>query len=554
MQARAQISLIPARHAALALTPRMATHQQATHDFLDALTALPSGTMAIPAAARQSSQAGRPVAPQGPDRFDRNTSGAETPSPAPPSQPCPVALPVPVSLPPPQPAVAMGPARLAGDRQTTTEDPTTPALRADPAPCAAVADRARAVPSGAGKAPGVTPPSIDGETSDDAAAAPVGGAGAPAQAPAPEGVSVPAARGETSPAAVAASPAVAAAHPAAQPAIPPMAVPQHGITAAPRLPSGQADPATDAAPAPDPQSAGTRSRAAAVQPETVPPSPARDSAVTSSAASSGAGAAPPRQEDAALRPARRGAALVQGLSVLAGPERKAAAAHEGTGTQAGMSLGLGMSMGVDAGTLTAPGVVPGADGISGAGAAPAAIQQPPAAAPTGAGLAEAEPAGTLSPQLQIARAARDAQPAAAGNPIVVRLHPETLGAVQFRLTRTKEGGAQLTLQVDKPATLRLLQSDIAHLHQALDSAGLSPAARHVTLELSPGTANAPAAVGGNAPGPAGGGAGPGQGQGHAGGQDRRAWQAQPGAPPVDAEATPDEGAPQAARGAVNITA
>jgi hypothetical protein len=44
----------------------------------------------------------------------------------------------------------------------------------------------------------------------------------------------------------------------------------------------------------------------------------------------------------------------------------------------------------------------------------------------------------------------------------------------------------VTLQAEKPDTLHALQQDAAHLHQALDRAGLPSAGRQLTYELATG--------------------------------------------------------------------
>jgi flagellar hook-length control protein FliK len=70
--------------------------------------------------------------------------------------------------------------------------------------------------------------------------------------------------------------------------------------------------------------------------------------------------------------------------------------------------------------------------------------------------------------------------------ITIHLQPGTLGAVQVRIARAADGTASVTLQAEKPDTLHALQQDAAHLHQALDRAGLPSAGRQVTYELATG--------------------------------------------------------------------
>ncbi len=67
---------------------------------------------------------------------------------------------------------------------------------------------------------------------------------------------------------------------------------------------------------------------------------------------------------------------------------------------------------------------------------------------------------------------------------VIRLDPEELGSLQIRITRAHDGAASVSVAVDKPETLRTLQSNLSSLHHALDRAGL-PDQRSVTLHLSP---------------------------------------------------------------------
>jgi hypothetical protein len=55
-----------------------------------------------------------------------------------------------------------------------------------------------------------------------------------------------------------------------------------------------------------------------------------------------------------------------------------------------------------------------------------------------------------------------------------------------RIERAADGTASVTLQAEKPDTLRALQQDAAHLHQALDRAGLPSEGRQVTYELATG--------------------------------------------------------------------
>ena len=79
---------------------------------------------------------------------------------------------------------------------------------------------------------------------------------------------------------------------------------------------------------------------------------------------------------------------------------------------------------------------------------------------------------------------------ASAGPITINLHPGSLGAVQVRIERDADGAANITLQAEKPETLRVLQQDSAHLHQALDRAGVFSDGRTFVFELSQGNADA----------------------------------------------------------------
>jgi hypothetical protein len=59
-----------------------------------------------------------------------------------------------------------------------------------------------------------------------------------------------------------------------------------------------------------------------------------------------------------------------------------------------------------------------------------------------------------------------------------------------RIERGTDGAATITLQAEKAETLRALQQDSAHLHEALDRAGLPSAGRQVSYELAQTQANA----------------------------------------------------------------
>jgi len=111
-----------------------------------------------------------------------------------------------------------------------------------------------------------------------------------------------------------------------------------------------------------------------------------------------------------------------------------------------------------------------------------AAPAPPGAAPAPASAGSAQ----ASPASQLAAAAASVQLAANGQGhVTIQLRPDELGGVQVRIARGVDGSASVTLTVDKPETLASLQQDLAHLHQALDRAGLPVEARQVSLHLTP---------------------------------------------------------------------
>ena len=65
------------------------------------------------------------------------------------------------------------------------------------------------------------------------------------------------------------------------------------------------------------------------------------------------------------------------------------------------------------------------------------------------------------------------------------LHPESLGAVQVRITPSDQAGARIEITVGRAETLALLQADTRALHHALDAAGFAVAGRELTLQLTP---------------------------------------------------------------------
>jgi flagellar hook-length control protein FliK len=200
----------------------------------------------------------------------------------------------------------------------------------------------------------------------------------------------------------------------------------------------------------------------------------------------------------------------------------------------------------------------GADATPTPGAQPA----PAAAAPGPPGPAAPTPAGTQLVHTLQTTGALHVAPGTARD-ITIHLQPGTLGAVQVRIERGQDGAATITLQADKPDTLHALQLDAAHLHQALDRAGLPTAGRQMSFELAP--QSTAGSVSGGGGGDQGGGQGGGQGttgQGHAshGGTGQRGHPqgAAPAAPltATDAAAIPAgiSAAAGIASASINITA
>ena len=134
----------------------------------------------------------------------------------------------------------------------------------------------------------------------------------------------------------------------------------------------------------------------------------------------------------------------------------------------------------DAGQAAAAPPAAAAIPTGGPAAGPAII---PAQAETAAAPA---PAGTSGVQVAQGLRSLPGQHAAGTgkSQITINLHPNSLGAVQVRIERADDGSATVTLQVDKAETLRALQQDAAHLHQALDRAGVPAEGRQMNFELS----------------------------------------------------------------------
>ena len=145
-----------------------------------------------------------------------------------------------------------------------------------------------------------------------------------------------------------------------------------------------------------------------------------------------------------------------------------------------------------------------------------AVTSTSAATASGQAGRQAQAQAHAPPAAQLAQSVAALHMAGAGaRQVTINLTPGTLGAVQVHIARGQDGASVITLQVEKPETLRTLQQDSAHLHQALDRAGLPSAGRQVSYELAQGQAGA----GQN-------GAGGSAGGGGSDGQNRRAPQPQ----------------------------
>jgi flagellar hook-length control protein FliK len=67
--------------------------------------------------------------------------------------------------------------------------------------------------------------------------------------------------------------------------------------------------------------------------------------------------------------------------------------------------------------------------------------------------------------------------------VTIRLDPAELGHLQIRISRATDGTTSVDVAVERPDTLANLQTDLGHLHQALDRAGL-PDQRSLTMHLA----------------------------------------------------------------------
>jgi flagellar hook-length control protein FliK len=115
---------------------------------------------------------------------------------------------------------------------------------------------------------------------------------------------------------------------------------------------------------------------------------------------------------------------------------------------------------------------------------------PPAPSPPGTDAPRAAVRGTSSaaapPAEQLGKVLIVATATQGGNrQLTVRLDPPELGHVRIAITQPHEGGAAVTLTVERPETLLMVLRDEPALHRALDRAGVPADARTVSFELAP---------------------------------------------------------------------
>jgi hypothetical protein len=115
---------------------------------------------------------------------------------------------------------------------------------------------------------------------------------------------------------------------------------------------------------------------------------------------------------------------------------------------------------------------------------------PPAASPAGGDAPLAAPRDTRGaaapPAQQLGTVLiASAMTQAGSRQLTVRLDPPELGHVRIAITQPREGGAVVTLTVERPETLLMVLRDEPALHRALDRAGVLAEARTVNFELAP---------------------------------------------------------------------
>ncbi len=109
---------------------------------------------------------------------------------------------------------------------------------------------------------------------------------------------------------------------------------------------------------------------------------------------------------------------------------------------------------------------------------------PPAATPQVAAARVDTAAPAATPGAQLVPALIQVARSAAGQQITVRLAPAELGRVDIRIDRASDGSSSGQVLVERPETLKLLQTDQPQLNQALDKAGVPQEGRSLTLSLS----------------------------------------------------------------------
>lgn len=92
---------------------------------------------------------------------------------------------------------------------------------------------------------------------------------------------------------------------------------------------------------------------------------------------------------------------------------------------------------------------------------------------------------TTSPADEVAPAVIRLSSADGARHISLQLTPTDLGLVDIRIEQPKDGPVTITLTVQHPRTLDLLQRDLEQLSQTLDRAGLSTEGRQISLHLAP---------------------------------------------------------------------
>jgi hypothetical protein len=122
-------------------------------------------------------------------------------------------------------------------------------------------------------------------------------------------------------------------------------------------------------------------------------------------------------------------------------------------------------------------------GTSAASATPTLTGSTQAAQPAPSAPAQAA-AAAQPPVAQLAGAVANLHVGADGTShVTIRLDPAELGHLQIRISRATDGTTSVDVAVERPDTLANLQTDLGHLHQALDRAGL-PDQRSLTMHLA----------------------------------------------------------------------